>query len=76
MDAPAAEQSAVDKRTHDVHFTTSARESLMHAANRGVTIAADHIAWTFDDKPDAAPFVGAPLAAFLMTGETKPFLLA
>jgi hypothetical protein len=52
---PAATRD-VDKRTHDVHFTTSARESLMHAANRGVAVAADHIAWTFDGKSDAAPF--------------------
>ncbi|MBX9775806.1 MAG: hypothetical protein K2Y71_15610 [Xanthobacteraceae bacterium] len=64
MDEPAAEQRsgisaaprATDKRTHDVHFTTSARESLVHAANRGVTVADDHIAWTFDGKGDAAPF--------------------
>lgn len=47
----------VDKCTHDVHFTTSARPSFMHTANRGVTIAGDdQIAWTFDGKPDAAPF--------------------
>jgi hypothetical protein len=53
---PTADARATDKRTHDVHFTTSARESLMHAANRGVTVAGDHIAWTFDGKGDAAPF--------------------
>jgi hypothetical protein len=60
MHEPAAEPTAAerttDQRKHDVYFTTSARQSFMHTANRGVTIADDHIAWTFDGKPDAAPF--------------------
>lgn len=61
MDTPAAAEQpaaprAADTRTHDVFFTTSARPSFMHATNCGVTLAADHIAWTFDGKGDAAPF--------------------
>jgi hypothetical protein len=55
-DERATDKPAADERTHDVFFTTSARESLMHTANRGVTVGPDHIAWTFDGKPDAAPF--------------------
>jgi len=53
---PAATAQAADGRKHDVCFTTSARRSLMHAANRGVTVAPDSIAWAFDGKPDGAPF--------------------
>jgi hypothetical protein len=59
MDTPAehtADAPATATRTHDVYFTTSARQSFMHTANRGVTLAADHIAWTFDGKRDGAPF--------------------
>lgn len=53
---PATDEPAADKRTHDVRFTTSARPSFMHTANRGVTLADDGITWTFDGKRDGAPF--------------------
>ena len=65
MDTPAAkhnareptpDERAAGARKHDVRFTTSMRESFMHTANRGVTLAPEHIAWTFDGKPDSAPF--------------------
>jgi hypothetical protein len=63
MDEPAGQAAeataaprATDKRKHDVCFTTSARQSLMHAGNRGVTLASDGISWTFDGKGDGAPF--------------------
>jgi hypothetical protein len=65
MDKPSAEQTATidasderatGTRKHDVCFTTSARLSFVHLADRGVTLAPDRIAWTLDSKPDAAPF--------------------
>jgi hypothetical protein len=59
MDTPdperATEAHATDTRNHDVHFTTT-RPSFIYAANRGVTITSDGLAWTFDGKPDGAPF--------------------
>jgi hypothetical protein len=60
MDASATEPSiderTAEARTHDVRFTTSARQSLMYTTNRGVTLTPDAIAWTFDGRPDGAPF--------------------
>ena len=65
MDTPATEHTAkehtsderaADARKHDVRFTTSARQSFMYTANRGVMLTPDGIAWTFDGKPDGAPF--------------------
>lgn len=45
-----------NERTHDVYFTTSERRFYFRNDNRGVTLGPDHIAWTFDGKPDGAPF--------------------
>lgn len=61
MDTPAAEQNhppATDanERTHDVYFTTSAGRFYLRNPNRGVTLRADSLAWTFDGKADGAPF--------------------
>jgi hypothetical protein len=61
MDTPTAEQAyppatESNERTHDVFFTTSAGRLYLRNPNRGVTLGADHIAWTFADKADGAPF--------------------
>jgi hypothetical protein len=53
---PTVDERAAETRTHDVRFTTSARQSLMYTANRGVTLTPDAIAWTFDGRRDSAPF--------------------
>jgi hypothetical protein len=53
---PAIDERTTAARTHDICFTTSARQSFMHIANRGVTLTPDAIAWAFDGKPDGAPF--------------------
>jgi hypothetical protein len=55
-DERTANKNLADARKHDVRFTTSARQSLMYTANRGVTLTPDAITWTFDGKPDGAPF--------------------
>jgi hypothetical protein len=41
-------------RTHDVFFTTSKRNRFFYNAYRGVTLASDHVAWTFNNKDDSA----------------------
>ena len=61
MDTPTTEQThppATDsnERTHDVFFTTSAGRLYLRNPNHGVTLGTDHIAWTFADKADGAPF--------------------
>ena len=52
----AHEPRASVERTHDVHFTTSAGRFYIRNPNRGVTLADDHLAWTFAGKGDGAPF--------------------
>jgi hypothetical protein len=51
---PAANNHNTHRRTHDVGFTTSAWTWFVRNANRGVTLADDHIAWTFDNREDSA----------------------
>ena len=50
----ATGEAEVSARTHDVFFTTSQRSWFSSKAQRGVTLAADHIAWTFSNKNDSA----------------------
>jgi hypothetical protein len=57
MDTPAeptASNRDTDKRTYDVGFTTSAWTWFVRNTNRGVRLADDHIAWTFDNREDSA----------------------
>jgi hypothetical protein len=51
---PAASNRNTHKRTHDVGFITSAWTWFVRNTNRGVTLADDHIAWTFDNREDSA----------------------
>jgi hypothetical protein len=50
----AAGEADTSARTHDVYFRTSERLWFFYNAYRGVTLAADHIAWTFNNKDDSA----------------------
>jgi hypothetical protein len=57
MDTPAeptASNRDTHKRTHDVGFITSAWTCFVRNTHRGVTLADDHIAWTFDNQEDSA----------------------
>jgi hypothetical protein len=57
MDTPAEPTTSnrdTHKRTHDVGFTTSAWTWFVRNTTRGVTLADDHIAWTFDNQEDSA----------------------
>jgi hypothetical protein len=50
----AAGEADASARTHDVFFTTSERRWFFYNAYRGVTLASDHIGWTFSNKDDSA----------------------
>jgi hypothetical protein len=58
MDAAADERTTTGthERTYDVFFTTSAGRFYLRNPNRGVTLTADGLAWTFAGKADGAPF--------------------
>jgi hypothetical protein len=56
VDAAANDRTTSAERTHEVYFTTSAGRFYIHNPNRGVTLTADQITWTFRHKADGAPF--------------------